>query len=271
MSPTLLAEHLGKARSAWDGPLGVNIPLMRDDAADLVRTTLDAEIKIVFTSAGNPAKFTPQLHEAGCIVAHVVPSLRLALKAEERGVDIVVGEGFEAGGHNGFEEIATFPLIPRLADKLRVPLIAAGGIRDGRGLAAAMALGADGVQVGTRFACTIESSASDAYKRAVIDSSEPATALTLKKLSPTRMLVGQFSSRAREAENRGASIEALDELRGHGRARQGTFLGDLAEGYMEAGEVAGDITDIPSAETVVKDLVRDYFKCLSNLPSITRG
>jgi len=265
MSKEVLNEHLAKANANWDGPIGVNIPLMRDDAADLVQASLDAGIKIFFTSAGNPGKFTSQLHDAGCLVAHVVPSLKLGLKAVKRGVDVVVGEGFEAGGHNGYEEIATFPLIPRLADHISVPIIAAGGIRDGRGLAAALALGADGVQVGTRFACSAESSVSDAYRDAVLRSSEPATVLTLKKLSPTRMLIGAFAQKAKEAEAEGASVERLTELLGRGRPRKGVFHGDLEEGYMEAGEVAGDIRDILPAAEIVRNMVRGYYETCDRL------
>lgn len=265
MKPKLLAEHIAKAKAACSEPIGVNIPLMREDAEELVRVTLDCGIRIVFTSAGNPAKFTSLLHEAGCVVVHVVPSLKLALKAEGRGVDAIVGEGFEAGGHNGFEEIATFPLIPRLVDHLHVPVIAAGGIWDGRGMAAAFALGAQGVQVGTRFACTIESSASDAYKQAVIASAEPATTLTLRRLSPTRMLRGSFARRAMEAEAVGATHEELQALLGERRAKQGTFLGDLDEGIMEAGEVAGDIRDIPRAGEVLENIVRGFGQTTANL------
>ena len=267
MSPALLAEHIAKARAVWEGPIGVNIPLMRDDADELVRTTVNSGLKIVFPSAGNPGKFTTLLHDNGIIVAHVVPSLKLAIKAAARGVDIIVGEGFEAGGHNGYEEIPTFPLIPRLADHIAQPIIAAGGIRDGRGMAAALALGAEGVQVGTRFACTFESSVSDNYRKAVIDSGEPATALTLKRLSPTRMLIGQFARRAMELSDSGASTLDLQKLLGHGRAKAGTFLGDLEEGYMEAGEVAGDIKSIEPAAKVVQDMMREFVAVSARIAS----
>lgn len=266
MSPQLLKEHIRRARDHWDGPLGVNIPLLRDDAESLAEVTVSEGIKIVFTSAGNPARFTPYFHQSGCIVAHVVPSLKLALKAVERGVDVIVGEGTEAGGHNGYEEITTFVLIPRLRDALTVPILAAGGIRDGRGLLAALALGADGVQVGTRFACTIESSASQAYKEAIIQAEEPATYLTLKRIGPTRMLIGPFAQKVRQWEESGADAEALTALLGKGRAKLGTFLGDREEGYMEAGEVAGDIRDIPSAEEVVKRMVKEYGDIIKTLP-----
>jgi len=270
MSPELLGEHLRKAKDAWTGSIGVNIPLMRDDAADLIQTTLNSGVRIVFTSAGNPGKFTALLHDAGCLVAHVVPSLKLALKAVERGVDIIVGEGFEAGGHNGFEEIPTFPLIPRLADHIGLPIIAAGGIRDGRGFAAAIALGADGVQVGTRFACSLESSVSEIYRQAVLAAAEPATVLTLKKLSPTRMLIGAFAQKVKAEEARGASAEQLSELLGRGRARRGVFLGDLEEGYMEAGEVAGDVNQIQSVAEIMIEFVRDFGDAVARLKSISK-
>jgi len=268
MTPELLRLHIQKARDAWDGALGVNIPLMREDADKLAWAALDAGIKIIFTSAGNPGRFTDLFHNHGATVAHVVPSLKLAKKAVERGVDIIVGEGTEAGGHTGYEEIPTFPLISRLADNLDVPLLAAGGIRDGRGLAAALALGADGVQVGTRFACTVESSASDAYKHAITQSREPATVLTLKKLSPTRMLVGKFAREAVEAESRGESAGELIRLLGQGRARRGTFEGDVEEGYMEAGEIAGDIRDIPPAAEIVERMVAEYFSIVGRLRQV---
>ncbi len=265
MSPALLTEHILKARIVWQGPLGVNIPLMRRDADELVKASLDNGIRIVFTSAGNPGKFTPLLHDHGCIVAHVVPSLKLALKAAERGVDLIVGEGFEAGGHNGYEEIPTFPLIPRLVDHIELPILAAGGIRDGRGMVAAMALGAEGVQVGTRFACTFESSVSENYRKSVLESGEPSTVLTLKELSPTRMLAGSFSKRSIEMTKTGASKEAVEHFLGHGRAKAGTFLGDTEEGYMEAGEIAGDIRSIVSAEEVISTMISEFISVINRL------
>lgn len=268
MTPAVLELHLKRAREVWDGPLGVNIPLMREDARELARVAMAAGIRIVFTSAGNPGMLTPYFHDCGALVSHVVPSLRLALKAVERGADVIVGEGTEAGGHNGYEEVTTFVLTTRLADHLSVPLLAAGGVRDGRGLAAALALGADGVQVGTRFACTVESSASDGYKQAITKSGEPATVLTLKKLSPTRMLVGRFAEQARAMEDAGADQAALGKLLGHGRARQGVFAGDAEQGYMEAGEVAGDIRDIPSASDVVRRMVAEFAAAVRRLDFI---
>ena len=256
MSSILLLRHITNAKAVWDGSIGVNLPLMREDAAELAKIIVKAGIKIVFTSAGNPGKFTNYFRDNGIVVTHVVPSLKLALKAQDRGVDAIVGEGFEAGGHNGYEEIATMPLIPRLADNIDLPLIAAGGIRDGRGIYAALALGADGAQLGTRFACSIESSASEAYKHQIVQSKEPATLLTLKKLSPTRMLLGMFADDCRKAEADGLSSEELTKLLGKKRDKWGTFEGNLSEGYMEAGEVAGDINDIPSAQDIMTELVK---------------
>lgn len=260
MSPDLLKGHIQKAKLKWDGPLAVNIPLMREDAEQLAQVTVECGIKIVFTSAGNPAKFTQYFHDNGVIVAHVVPSLKLAQKAVERGADVIVGEGFEAGGHNGYEEIPTFPLIPRLADHINVPIIAAGGIRDGRGLAAALCLGADGVQVGTRFACSVESSASDSYKQAIVHSNEPATVLTLKRVSPTRMLWGEFAKKSVELEANGANKEEVSAFLQRGRARKGVFEGNFNEGYMESGEVAFDIDDVPRASEIVNNMISDFCK-----------
>ncbi len=270
MKPDLLREHIRKARNVWDGALGVNLPLMRGDSTELAKVIVEEGIKIVFSSAGNPGKFTEYFHDNGCTVTHVVPSLKLAKKAESRGVDAIVGEGSEAGGHNGYEEISTIVLTARLADHINIPLIAAGGIRDGRGLAAVLALGADGAQIGTRFACTIEASCSDAYKRAIIDSMEPATVLTLKKFSPTRMLQGKFAKKVLEAEASGATTEAILELHGKGRAKLGTFLGNAEEGYLEAGEVAGDIIDLPSSADVVKGIVSGYIDSVRELPLFPR-
>ena len=268
MKPELLREHILKARSVWDGPLGVNIPLMSSYAEELAKVTINNGINIIFTSAGNPGKFTDYFHTHGAVVAHVVPSLKLALKSSERGVDAIVGEGTEAGGHNGYEEIPTFPLIPRLRDNIELPIIAAGGIRDGRGLAAALSLGADGVQIGTRFACTIESSASQAYKEAIVNSDDPATVLTLKRLTPTRMLRGKFSDEAVKAEAAGTGQDELNRMLGKGRAMKGIFRGNTDEGFMEAGEVAGDIDNIVPAETVVQEIVRGYLRTVSGLPGI---
>jgi len=212
MKPDLLREHIAKCRDALSdsSPFGVNIPLQRKDAADLVQVCIEERAKIVFTSAGNPALFTPKLKKAGVIVAHVVPTAKLARKAEERGVDAVACEGTEAGGHDGVDEIPTFVLIPQVRDAISLPLIAAGGIADGRGMAAALALGAEGVQIGTRFAATVESSAADRYKQAVIEAGEADTVLSLKSIGPVRMIRNPFAQRC-EAKNANAkaSLKAI--------------------------------------------------------------
>jgi enoyl-[acyl-carrier protein] reductase II len=255
----LLREHIGKARAALgdEFPFGVNIPLQRLDAGDLVAACIAEHVKVVFTSAGNPALYTEKLKKAGITVAHVVPSGKLARKAEERGVDAVVCEGTEAGGHNGVDEIPTFVLIPQVRDAVSLPLIAAGGIVDGRGLAAALALGADGVQVGTRFAATVESSAADRYKQAIIEAGEADTVLTLKSIGPVRMIRNPFAQRCAAAEERGASPDELRELLEEKRERKGIFEGDWAEGQFEAGMGAGLIREILPAATVVERLVQE--------------
>ncbi|MBC8466043.1 nitronate monooxygenase [bacterium] len=258
MKSDVLTMHIRKAKAAWNGPIGVNLPLMRMDSDRLVDIIIDEGIKIVFTSAGNPAKYTKRFQSANIVVVHVVPSLKFGLKAADSGVDAIVGEGTEAGGHNGFEEIPTFPLIQRLADHIDIPIIAAGGIRDGRGLAAARALGADGVQIGTRFACCTESSASDLYKAAIVESKEPATFLGLKKLGPTRMLINEICEELRNAELSGADRASQSLLKGVNRARKGIFEGDTINGFLEAGEIAGDINEIQSAETIIQEIVMGY-------------
>ena len=265
MKADLLREHIQKARAALadQAPFGVNIPLQRRDAADLVTVCIEERIKIVFTSAGNPALFTGKLKEAGVTVTHVVPTAKLARKAEERGVDAVVCEGTEAGGHDGVDEIPTFVLIPQVRDAISLPLIAAGGIADGRGMAAAFALGADGVQIGTRFAATIESSASDGYKQAVIAAGEADTVLSLKSIGPVRMIRNPFALRCIEAEKRGAPADELRALLGEKRERQGIFEGDWEEGQLEAGMGAGLIHEILPAAAVVENLVREYESALT--------
>jgi enoyl-[acyl-carrier protein] reductase II len=267
MKADLLREHVQKARAALDErfPFGVNIPLQRKDASDLVSVCLEEKVRIVFTSAGNPALFTGKLKEAGVIVAHVVPTAKLAKKAEERGVDAVVCEGMEAGGHDGVDEIPTFVLIPQVRDAISLPLVAAGGIADGRGMAAAFALGAEGVQIGTRFAATLESSAADRYKQAVVEAGEADTVLSLKSIGPVRMIRNSFAQRCVEAEKRGASADELRALLGDKRERQGIFEGDWEEGQLEAGMGAGLIREILPAAAVIEKLVREYENTLARL------
>ncbi|MBS6458585.1 MAG: nitronate monooxygenase [Alistipes sp.] len=265
MTPELLREHIRKCRNATDKPFGVNVPLMYRYAEQIMHVIADEGVPVVFTSAGNPKTWTGFLHDAGCKVAHVVSSSRFALKSRDAGVDAVVAEGFEAGGHNGREESTTMVLVPQVRSAIDIPLIAAGGIASGEGMAAAFALGAEGVQMGTRFALTQESSASDAFKRLCIGLDEGGTMLALKKLSPTRLIRNDFYDRVAEAESRGATAEELGELLGRGRSRLGIFEGDLSEGELEIGQIASFIRDLPTAGEVVGRVVGEYEKTVAEL------
>lgn len=265
MTPELLREHIRKCRNATDKPFGVNVPLMYRYAEQIMHVIADEGVPVVFTSAGNPKTWTGFLHDAGCKVAHVVSSSRFALKSRDAGVDAVVAEGFEAGGHNGREESTTMVLVPQVRSAIDIPLIAAGGIASGEGMAAAFALGAEGVQMGTRFALTQESSASDAFKRLCIGLDEGGTMLALKKLSPTRLIRNDFYDRVAEAESRGATAEELGELLGRGRSRLGIFEGDLSEGELEIGQIASFIRDLPTAGEVVGRIVGEYEKTVAEL------
>ena len=265
MTPELLREHIRKCRNATDKPFGVNVPLMYRYAEQIMHVIADEGVPVVFTSAGNPKTWTGFLHDAGCKVAHVVSSSRFALKSRDAGVDAVVAEGFEAGGHNGREESTTMVLVPQVRSAIDIPLIAAGGIASGEGMAAAFALGAEGVQMGTRFALTQESSASDAFKRLCIGLDEGGTMLALKKLSPTRLIRNDFYDRVAEAESRGATAEELGELLGRGRSRLGIFEGDLSEGELEIGQIASFIRDLPTACEVVGRVVGEYEKAVAEL------
>lgn len=263
MTPELLREHIRKCRNSTDKPFGVNVPLMYRYAEQIMHVIADEGVPVVFTSAGNPKTWTGFLHDAGCKVAHVVSSSRFALKSRDAGVDAVVAEGFEAGGHNGREESTTMVLVPQVRSAIEIPLIAAGGIASGEGMAAAFALGAEGVQMGTRFALTQESSASDAFKRLCIGLDEGGTMLALKKLSPTRLIRNDFYDRVAEAESRGATAEELGELLGRGRSRLGIFEGDLSEGELEIGQIASFIRDLPTAGEVVGRVVGEYEKAVA--------
>lgn len=258
MKPDLLKEHLKKCSTATDKPFGVNIPLLRKDASDLVRVCIDEGIKIFFTSAGNPKTFTQKLKENGCTVFHVVANLKYGLKAQEAGCDAVVGEGVEAGGHNGADQITTFCLIPQLVDKLNIPVIAAGGIVDGRGILAALSLGAEGVQIGTRFAATVESSAHENYKEEILKSGDQDTTLAFKKIGLVRMMKNDFALRAIKAENEGWNEVQLKELLATKRERAGIFEGDLIEGELEAGQGVGLINDIPTVKELFDRLINEY-------------
>ena len=258
MHPEVLREHITKCRAATDKPFGVNVPLLYPEIGTIMKIIVEERVPIVFTSAGNPKTWTRKLKDEGIKVAHVVSSSKFAAKCEEAGVDAVVAEGFEAGGHNGAEETSTMVLLPHVRRQISIPLIAAGGISTGEAMLAAMALGAEGVQVGTRFAMTAESSASDEFKRLCTELKEGDTMLALKKVGATRLIKNPFYDRVKEAEDRGASADELRELLGRGRAKKGIFEGDLTEGELEIGQIASLITDIPSAEEVVAKIVKEY-------------
>ncbi|MCF2594092.1 nitronate monooxygenase [Bacteroides caecigallinarum] len=258
MYPDVLREHIIKCKSATDKPYGVNIPLISKYSEELMEVVIDENVPVVFTSAGNPKIWTSRLHDAGIKVAHVVASTKFALKCQEAGVDAVVAEGFEAGGHNGREETTTMVLVPQVKRHLDVPLIAAGGIATGDAMLAAFALGAEGVQVGTRFALTEESSASEEFKRLCIGLGEGDTMLALKKLVPTRLVKNDFYREVEAAEGRGASAEEMAEILGSGRARKGIFEGDIAAGELEIGQVACMVDDIPTAKEVIDRMIGEY-------------
>jgi len=258
MKPDLLREHVQKCKTATNKPFGVNIPLLRGDAQELIKVTIEENIKIVFTSAGHPGKYVDILKKNNIAVIHVVPSIKYALKAESVGCDAVVGEGVEAGGHNGADEITTFWLIPQLVDALKIPVIAAGGITDGRGILAALSLGAQGVQMGTRFAATIESSAHENFKRKIVEAKDNDTILILKKVGMARMLKNDFTSRVYSAEQNGLKTEELKMLLGEKRERLGIFEGDENEGMLEAGQGAGLIKEILPVKELFKNLLEEF-------------
>ncbi len=265
MHPETLREHIRKCKAATSNPFGVNVPLMYPEIDKLMQILVEEEVKIVFTSAGNPKSWTPFLKEHGITVAHVVSSSKFALKCEEAGVDAIVAEGFEAGGHNGREETTTLCLIPAVRRVTQLPLIAAGGIGTGEAILATFALGADGVQMGTRFALTEESSAHDNFKQLCLGLKEGDTKLLLKKLSPTRLVKGDFTSAVEEAEARGASAEELRELLGRGRAKKGIFEGDLQEGELEIGQIASLFHKQQSVAEVMDELVAQYQTAMETL------
>ena len=258
MYPDVLRTHIQKCKIATSNPFGVNVPLLYPDIEKQIQIILEEGVKIVFTSAGNPQTWTQKLKDKGVIVVHVVSNTKFAKKAKEAGVDAIVAEGFEAGGHNGREETTTMCLIPVIREAVDLPLIAAGGIGTGKSMFAAMALGADGVQIGSRFVASVESSAHINFKNKVINCIDGETVLTLKGLSPVRMIKNKFYEKILEAEKRGASIEELDEILGRGRAKKGMFEGDLDEGELEIGQVSGFIKDIKPAAQIVSDIMREF-------------
>lgn len=269
MKPDLLKEHIQKAQKLTNKPLAVNVPLLYEKAQEQIDCALELGIKIFFTSAGSPKKFTSYLKSKGAIVVHVTSSPELALKCVDAGVDAIVAEGFEAGGHNGREEITTFTLIPQVRQKISLPLIAAGGIATGSGIAAAMALGAEGVQLGTRFLMTLESSAHANFKQLALKAAPHSTQIMMRKTVPVRLLSNQFSEEIKAIENHFTGEELkrkLDEHLGKYRAKMGMLEGDLVAGELEIGQVVSLIKDIPSVEEVMKELIEDYKKTLSRLP-----
>lgn len=268
MHPETLIEHIDKMNAATDKPWGINIPLMYPEIERLIEIIVEKGVKIVFTSAGSPKKYTARFHEAGIKVAHVVSSSKFAKKCEEAGVDAVVAEGFEAGGHNGREETTTLALIPQVRDAISLPLIAAGGIGSGKAMLAAMALGAEGVQIGTLFAVSEESSASDAFKQLCVDLGEDGTMLALKKISPTRLIKNELFAKIAEAENRGAEADELRELLGRAASKRGIFEGDLEHGELEIGQIASTIKEVKPVAQIMHELITDFHTTQSKIQSL---
>ena len=258
MYPEVLREHIRKCQKATSKPFGVNVPMLYPNVEEILKIIVEEGVKIVFTSAGNPKTWTPYLKENGLTVVHVVSSSVFALKAQEAGVDAIVAEGFEAGGHNGREETTTLTLIPMVKEKIKIPLIAAGGIATGRGMLAAMVLGADGVQMGSRFAASIESSAHTDFKESIVNSKEGDTQLTLKDLAPVRLIKNKFYNDVQDLYAKGASKEDLIQLLGRARAKRGMFEGDLVEGELEIGQISGLINDILPVDQIFKNIIAEF-------------
>lgn len=258
MYPEVLREHIQKCKKATSKPFGVNVPMLYPNIEEIMKIIVDEGVKIVFTSAGNPKTWTSYLKENGITVVHVVSSSVFALKAQDAGVDAIVAEGFEAGGHNGREETTTLTLIPMVKQKITIPLIAAGGIASGRGMLATMVLGADGVQVGSRFAASLESSAHANFKGSIINVKEGDTQLTLKELAPVRLIKNKFYQDIQQLYEKGPTKEELIGLLGRARAKRGMFEGDLIEGELEIGQIAGLIQDIKPAATIIKEMITDF-------------
>lgn len=258
MYPDVLREHIQKCKKATDKPFGVNVPMLYPNIEEIISIIVEEGVKIVFTSAGNPKTYTSFLKEKGITVVHVVSSVKFALKSQEAGVEAVVAEGFEAGGHNGREETTTFTLIPMVKEKLQIPLIAAGGIATGRGMLAAMVLGADGVQVGSRFVASEESSAHRAFKETVVKAGEGDTELTLKELAPVRLIKNKFYHDVKALYAKAPTVEELQQLLGRARAKRGMFEGDLEEGELEIGQISGLIHDIKPAAQILQDMIAEF-------------
>jgi enoyl-[acyl-carrier protein] reductase II len=258
MYPEVLREHIQKCKKATDKPFGVNVPMLYPNIKEIMDIIVEEDVKIVFTSAGNPKTWTNWLKERGITVVHVVSSVKFALKAQEAGVDAVVAEGFEAGGHNGRDETTTLTLIPMVKEQIHIPLIAAGGIATGRAMLATMILGADGVQVGSRFVASEESSAHVAFKQMVVDAKEGDTQLTLKELAPVRLIKNKFYNDVQELYKKSPTIEELKTLLGRARAKKGMFEGDLNDGELEIGQIAGIIHDIKPVSKIVEDIMQEF-------------
>lgn len=268
MYPDILRDHIRKCKAATDKPFAVNVALLYPDIEKHMQIIVEEGVKIVYTSAGNPKTWTPMLKQHGITVVHVVSSSKFAKKAEEAGCDAVVAEGFEAGGHNGREETTTLVLVPLVKNAVKIPVIAAGGIATGRAMLAAFALGAEGVQIGTRFVASAESSAHPNFKSAVITTEEGSTMLALKKLVPVRLIKNKFFDQVQEAEHRGATDEELKKLLGRGRAKRGMFEGDLEEGELEIGEVSAQIREIKPASVIVKEIWEEFLAAKKEIGSL---
>ncbi len=268
MYPEVLREHIQKCKKATDKPFGVNVPMLYPNIQEIMDIIVEEGVKIVFTSAGNPKTWTSWLQERGIIVVHVVSSVKFALKAQEAGVDAVVAEGFEAGGHNGRDETTTLTLIPIVKEHLKIPLIAAGGIATGRAMLATMILGADGVQVGSRFVASTESSANQSFKQLVVNAKEGDTQLTLKELAPVRLIKNKFYQDVQDLYAKAASADELKTLLGRGRAKKGMFEGDLVEGELEIGQVAAIIHDIKSVAEIVEDMMNEFEEAKTQIANL---
>ncbi|MDG1475674.1 MAG: nitronate monooxygenase [Vicingaceae bacterium] len=265
MYPEIFRENIQKCKKATSKPFGVNLPMLYPQIDELIQIILDEEVKIVFTSAGNPKKYTSFFQEKGITVVHVVPGVKFALKAQEAGVNAVVAEGFEAGGHNGRDETTTFCLIPMVKKELNIPLIAAGGIGSGKGMLSAMILGADGVQMGSRFVASEEASSHINFKEEVIKAKDGATQLTLKDVTPVRLIKNKFYNEIQTAISKGATPEEQKEILGRGRAKKGMFEGDLNEGELEIGQVAGLIDSILPVAKIIEDIIEEYQEEIENI------
>jgi enoyl-[acyl-carrier protein] reductase II len=268
MYPDVLRTHIKKCKEATTNPFGVNIPMLYPNIEELMQIIVEEDIKIVFTSAGNPNTWTAWLKERGITVVHVVSSLKFALKAQEAGVDAIVAEGFEAGGHNGRDETTTLTLIPMVREKITIPLLAAGGIATGNGMMAAMALGADGVQIGSRFVASKESSAHEAFKNAVVLAKEGDTQLTLKELTPVRLLKNKFYQDLQSLYKTTPTLEDLKNILGRARAKRGMFEGDLEEGELEIGQISGMIQAVDSVSDIVDSIITEFKLCQTHISTI---